>query len=300
MFGPHQPVILQLLELPDALKSLNGVIMELQDCAFPLLSGIVATSVPEEAFAGIDYALLVGAFPRGKGMERKDLLSKNAEIFSLQGKALNNYAKGPGTRVVVVGNPANTNCLIVSHNAPNIPQRNFSALTRLDHNRALAQLSQKANCSLNDISRFVIWGNHSSTMVPDITHAKVKDKWATEVFTDQEWLQKTFVPSVQKRGAAIIAARGSSSAASAANAVVDAIASWHHGTHSEWTSAAHVSDGEYGITKGLFYSYPIVYNEQRDWTIVRNLPINEQMAVLMEETHKELLEERDGVKHLLT
>jgi len=273
--------------------------MELQDCAFPLLSSIVATATPEEAFAGIDYALLVGAFPRGKGMERKDLLSKNAEIFSVQGKALNAYAKGASTRVVVVGNPANTNCLIVSHNAPNIPQANFSALTRLDHNRALAQLSSKANCNLNDISRFVIWGNHSSTMVPDITHALVKDRLATDVFTDSEWLQKTFVPSVQKRGAAIIAARGSSSAASAANAVVDAVASWHYGTHSEWTSAAHVSDGEYGVTKGLFYSYPIVYNEQRNWAIVRNLPINEEMASLMEETHKELLEERDGVSHLL-
>jgi len=299
LFGPNQPVIMSLLEVEAALPSLQGVVMELKDCAFPVLADVTATATPEKAFEGCDYALLVGAFPRGPGMERKDLLTKNAEIFSVQGKALNNSAKGAATRVVVVGNPANTNALIASHYAPNIPVKNFSALTRLDHNRGLAQLAEKAKCGISDISRFVIWGNHSSTMVPDITHASIKGQLATDVITDTEWLRNTFTPSVQKRGAAIIAARKLSSAASAANAVVDATASWHFGTHSEWTSAAHYSDGQYGVTQGIFYSYPIVYNESRNWEVVRNLPIDQYTADLMEATHKELLEERDGVAHLL-
>jgi len=299
LFGKNQPVILHLLELPGALKILEGVVMELKDCAFPTLKAVVATSQAEKAFEGVDYALLVGAMPRGPGMERGDLLAKNAEIFSAQGKALSSHSKGNQTRVVVVGNPANTNALIASHNAPNIPPANFSALTRLDHNRALSQLSAKVNCSVSDIQRFVIWGNHSATMVPDITHAKIQGKLATDIITDTEWLQKTFVPAVQKRGAAIIAARGLSSAASAANAVVEATASWHFGTHSHWTSAAHYSNGEYGVTKGLFYSYPVVYNENREWDIVRNLPIDEETANAMEITHKELLEERDAISHLL-
>jgi len=274
--------------------------MELLDCAFPTLSKVVATSSPEVAFNGADYALLVGAFPRGPGMERGDLLKKNAEIFSTQGKALNSAANGSGTRVIVVGNPANTNAMIASHHAPNIPPSNFSALTRLDHNRGLTQLAAKANCSVSDINRFVIWGNHSSTMVPDITHAYIKGQLATDVITDKEWLQKSFVPAVQKRGAAIIAARKVSSAASAANAVVEAAASWHFGTHAKWTSAAHVSNGEYGVTAGLFYSYPVVYNEKGEYDIVRNLPIDQATADAMEATHKELLEERDAVKDLLS
>jgi len=299
LFGPNQPVILQLLELEEALPGLQGVVMELKDCAFSVLAGVTATSKPEKAFEGCDYALLVGAMPRGPGMERKDLLTKNAEIFSVQGKALNISAKGAATRVIVVGNPANTNALIAAHNAPNIPAKNFSALTRLDHNRGLAQLAEKAKCNISDISRFVIWGNHSATMVPDISHAYVKNKLATDVFTDTEWFRKTFTPSVQKRGAAIIAARTISSAASAANAVVEATASWHFGTNSEWTSAAHVSDGQYGVTNGLFYSYPVVYNDSKNWEVVRNLPLDQYTADLMEATHKELLEERDGVSHLL-
>jgi len=221
------------------------------------------------------------------------------KFFSVQGKALNSHAKGTQTKVIVVGNPANTNALIAAHNAPNIPPKNFQALTRLDHNRALSQLSEKANCSVSDIKRFVLWGNHSATMVPDITHAMIKEKLATEVFTDKEWLQKTFVPAVQKRGAAIIAARGVSSAASAANAVVDAAASWHFGTNAQWISAAHCSTGQYGVTKGLFYSFPVVYNERGEWDVVRNLPIDEPTAAAMEASHKELLEERDGVSHLL-
>jgi len=260
---------------------------------------VSATSKPEKAFEGCDYALLVGAQPRVQGMERKDLLTKNAEIFSVQGKALNSFAKGAATRVVVVGNPANTNALIAAHNAPNIPIKNFSALTRLDHNRGLAQLADKAKCDISDISRFVIWGNHSATMVPDISHAYIKGKLATDVITDTEWLQKTFTPAVQKRGAAILAARGFSSAASAASAVIEATASWHFGTFSEWISAAHVSEGQYGVTNGIFYSYPVVYNESRNWEVVRNLPIDQYTADLMEATHKELLEERDGVSHLL-
>jgi len=299
LFGPNQPVILNLLELETAMPALEGVVMELKDCAFPTLAGVVATHQAEKAFEGIDWGLLVGAMPRKAGMERGDLLTKNAEIFSVQGKALNSHAKGPKTRIIVVGNPANTNALIASHNAPRIPASNFSALTRLDHNRALAQLAEKANCSVSDIDRFVIWGNHSATMVPDITHSKIKGQLGTDVIKDQEWLQKTFVPCVQKRGAAIIAARKVSSAASAANAVVEACASWHFGTHAKWTSAAHVSNGEYGVTKGLFYSYPVVYNELSEWDIVRNLPIDEATATAMEATHKELLEERDGVSHLL-
>jgi malate dehydrogenase len=299
LFGPDQPVILHLLELEQALPSLEGVVMELKDCAFPTLAGVVATSQLERGFDGVDYALLVGAAPRGPGMERGDLLKKNGEIFAVQGKALNTHAKGAATRVVVVGNPANTNALIACHNAPNIPRENFSALTRLDHNRALAQLAQKATCNINDIRRFVIWGNHSATMVPDITQAYIKDKLATDVITDAKWLKTTFVETVQKRGAAIIAKRGVSSAASAANAVVEATASWHFGTAAQWTSAAHCSKGEYGVTPGLFYSYPVVYNEARDWDIVRNLPIDQATADLMEATHKELLEERNAVSHLL-
>jgi len=299
LFGPNQPVILNLLEITPALPALQGVVMELRDCAFPVLAGVTATDKAEVAFNGIDYALLVGAFPRGPGMERGDLLMKNAEIFAAQGKALDSSAKGSDTKVIVVGNPANTNALIASHNCKSIPPENFSALTRLDHNRALTQLALKAKCGISDISRFVIWGNHSSTMVPDISHALIRGELASDIITDGNWLKNTFRPEVQKRGGAIIKARGQSSAASAANAVVDACASWHYGTHSNWTSAAHFSDGQYGVTKGLFYSYPVVYNETGNWEVVRNLPIDQEIADLMEASHKELLEERDAVKNLL-
>jgi len=300
MFGHNQPVILHLLELPQAMNALQGVVMELRDCAFSVVQDIVATDNPEKAFAGVDYALLVGAQPRSKGMERADLLMKNAAIFQTQGKALNARAKGPDTRVLVVGNPANTNALIASHFAPNIPPQNFSAMMRLDHNRALFQLSEYAKCKVTDIDRFVVWGNHSATQFPDISHATVKGKDATQVFTDKKWLKETFIPNVQNRGKAIIDARGLSSAASAANAAVDAMADWYFGSFGRWTSAGVISDGSYGVTKGLFYGFPVVYNDQKEWDIVRDLPIDEAAAAAMEATHKELLEERNAVASLLS
>jgi len=281
------------------MSKLAGVVMELRDCAFPVVADIIATDRPELAFSKVDYALLVGAFPRSKGMERSDLLLKNAEIFSAQGKALSTYGNGNKTRVIVVGNPANTNALIAAHNATNIPPENFSALTRLDHNRGLAQLAEKAKVSVSDISRFVIWGNHSPTMVPDVSHAFIKGKLATDIISDSAWLGSTFAPIVQKRGGAIIDARNSSSAASAAHAVIEACADWHFGTNGSWMSAAHYSNGEYGVTKGLYYSYPVVYNKNREWDIVRNLPIDELTAKAMEASHQELLAERDAVKELL-
>jgi len=299
MFGPHTPVHLNLLEIPAAVKTLEGAVMELRDCAFPLLRNIVITDNAEKAFEGVDYALLVGAQPRVDGMERGDLLLKNAEIFSAQGKALNRTAKGADTRVVVVGNPANTNALIAQRNAPNIPPQNFSAMTRLDHNRGLSYLAEKVKCKVEDISRFIIWGNHSSTQFPDITHALIKNSPAINVVNDQKWVESDFIPTVATRGAAIMKARGKSSAASAASSLVDAVYDWHNGTASAWTSAAVCSNGEYGVEAGLFYSYPVVYNEHKTWEIVKNLPINEFAAARMEATHKELLSERDGVsKHI--
>lgn len=298
MFGPNQPVILSLLELPQAMNSLNGVVMELKDCAFPTLAGIIATDNAEVAFSQVDYACLVGASPRSKGMERKDLLLKNASIFAAQGKALNARAKGAATRVVVVGNPANTNALIASHNAPAIPRENFSAMMRLDHNRALTQLAEYTKSRVNDIERFVVWGNHSATQFPDISHASIKGKHATTVITDKNWLKSTFTPAVQERGAEIIKARGVSSAASAASACVDAVADIHFGTFGRWTSAGVISDGSYGVTKGLFYGFPVVYNN-KEWDIVRDLPIDEEAAIAMERTHQELLQERDAVASYL-
>jgi len=298
VFGPNTPVILSLLEVPSVLPRLQGVVMELEDCAFPLVKEIIATDSPVTAFSGVDYALLVGAKPRSKGMERGDLLAANAAIFSEQGRALN-HAKGAGTRVLVVGNPANTNAYIASHFATSIPKENFSAMMRLDHNRGLTQLAQKLNCTLSDIDRFIIWGNHSATQFPDITHATIRGKWATEVITDTKWLEGAFYPTVQKRGAAILEARGSSSAASAASAAGDAVADWHFGTNGRWTSAAVCSKGEYGVEPGLFYSYPVVYNSDREWDIVRNLPITESAAAYMEATHQELLKEKEDVAAFL-
>jgi len=298
IFGPRTPVILQLLELPQAMNSLKGVEMELLDCAFPTLEGITISDSPDKAFDGVDYALLIGAQPRTKGMERGDLLLKNAEIFATQGKALNKVGKRAGTKVYVVGNPANTNALIASHNAPSIPEKNFIAMTRLDHNRGLAQIAAKTGSTLSDISRFVIWGNHSATQYPDVTHAFVKDKLATDLLP-HEWVEKTFIPAVQQRGAEIIKALGSSSAASAASAAIEGIHDWHWGTAAEWTSAAVHSSGEYGVTPGLFYSYPVVFNNEREWDIVKNLPITNFSAQRMEDTHKELLQERDGVAKYL-
>jgi len=296
MFGPHTPVILQLLEVPDpnAMNSLKGVVMELEDSAFPLVHGIVATDNAEKAFHGVDWALLVGATPRGPGMERSDLLKKNAEIFSIQGKALHKVGKGADTRVVIVGNPANTNALITSANAPSIPPQNIAAMTRLDHNRGLHQLANKLKCSYHDIARFVIWGNHSSTQFPDISHATLGDKLLTDLI-DRKWLEDAFIPSVQNRGAEVIKAKGGkSSAASAASALVDNVRDWYLGTAGKWTSLAVHSNGEYGVTKGLFYSFPVIHDDL-SWDIVKDLPIDSFAAEKMETTHKELLKERDAV-----
>jgi len=298
LFGPHTPVILHLLEIPASVPKVKGVEMELRDAAFPVLRDIVITDSPEKAFEGIDYALLVGAQPRTAGMERGDLLLKNAEIFSTQGKALNKVAKGKDTRVIVVGNPANTNALIAQRNAPKIPPQNFSAMTRLDHNRGIAQLSQKTKTSVMDIEKFVIWGNHSATQVPDISYATIKGEPARIVINDDPWVEKTFIPCVQKRGAEILAARGASSTASAASALVDATIDWHFGTYGKWTSAAVFSNGEYGVEKGLFFSYPVTFS-QKKYNIIGDLPISDEVRKKIEITHKELIQERDAVSKLL-
>eukprot|EP01103_Thecamoeba_quadrilineata_P000245 TRINITY_DN101_c0_g2_i1.p1 TRINITY_DN101_c0_g2~~TRINITY_DN101_c0_g2_i1.p1 ORF type:complete len:428 (-),score=99.51 TRINITY_DN101_c0_g2_i1:67-1350(-) len=297
MLGPDQPVHLSLLELPQALKSLQGVVMELNDCAFPLLSGITATDKVDEAFDGVQYALLVGAKPRSKGMERADLLKGNAAIFQVQGKALNERADKESLKVVVVGNPANTNALIAARNAPSIDPRRFSALTRLDHNRGLAQLALKTGRSINDIKRFAIWGNHSATQYPDVSHTQIDDVWAKK-WLPEEWIQNDFIPTVQQRGAAIINARGSSSAFSAASSAIDHIRDWENGSHGEWTSMAVYSDGSYGATKGLYFSFPVVC-ENGDYSIVQNVPIDPFSAERIEKSHQELLQERDAVAEYL-
>lgn len=297
MLGEDQPVILQLLEITPALNALKGVAMELDDCAFPLLAGIVQTDDANVAFKDADYALLVGARPRGPGMERKDLLEANAAIFSAQGKAINAVASRD-IKVLVVGNPANTNAVITQRNAPDIDPRNFTAMTRLDHNRAMTQLGQKTDTSINDIKNVLIWGNHSATQYPDIHNAVVDGKPAMDLI-DQAWYEEDFIPTVQKRGAAIIDARGASSAASAANAAIDHIRTWVLGTEEGyWTSMGVYSDGSYGIQKGLIYSFPCVC-KNGDWQIVQGLEINDFSREKMSATETELAEERDAVAHLL-
>ncbi|HEX5361933.1 malate dehydrogenase (NAD) [Fluviicoccus keumensis] len=297
MLGKDQPVILQLLEITPALKALEGVAMELDDCAFPLLAGIVMTDDPMVAFKDADYALLVGARPRGPGMERKDLLEANAAIFSVQGKAINAVASR-GIKVLVVGNPANTNSLIAQRNAPDISPRQFTAMTRLDHNRAMAQLAQKTGKTINDVKNMTIWGNHSSTQYPDVSKTTVDGK-AAESLIDNDWYVNEYIPNVQQRGAAIIKARGASSAASAANAAVDHMRSWALGTaEGDWVSMGVYSDGSYGIDKGLIYSFPCVC-KNGDWEIVQGLEVSEFSRARMQATEKELQEERDAVKHLL-
>lgn len=297
MLGKDQPVILQLLEITPALKALQGVAMELDDCAFPLLAGIVTTDDPAVAFKDSDYALLVGARPRGPGMERKDLLAANAAIFSVQGAAIDDHASR-NIKVLVVGNPANTNALIAQRNAPNINPRQFTAMTRLDHNRGLTQLAQKTGTSINDITKLTIWGNHSSTQYPDLHEAKVNGKSALSLI-DQAWYEADYIPTVQQRGAAIIAARGASSAASAANAAINHIRDWALGTPAnDWVSMGVYSDGSYGIDKGLIYSFPVTC-KNGDWEIVQGLDINEFSRAKMKATEKELQEERDAVKDLL-
>ncbi|MBT4212722.1 MAG: malate dehydrogenase [Porticoccaceae bacterium] len=297
MLGHDQPVILQMLEITPALEALKGVAMELEDCAFPLLAGMVCTDDASEAFKDSDYALLVGARPRGPGMERKDLLEANAAIFSAQGKALNDNASRE-IKVLVVGNPANTNALITQRNAPDIDPRQFTAMTRLDHNRAMSQIANKTGSTINDVTHMTIWGNHSATQYPDLHEAKVSGRSAIEL-VDQDWYETDFIPTVQQRGAAIISARGASSAASAANAAIAHMRTWALGTSDgDWVSMGVYSDGSYGIAEGLIYSFPCVCKDG-DWEIVQGLDINEFSRGKMEATENELAEERDAVQHLL-
>jgi malate dehydrogenase len=297
MLGDDQPVILQLLEIPPALDALNGVCMELDDCAFSTLAGFVATDDPNLAFKDSDYALLVGARPRGPGMERKDLLEANAAIFSVQGKAINNHASRD-IRVIVVGNPANTNALITSSNAPDIDPANITAMTRLDHNRAIAQLAAKTDSHVSDVSRMTIWGNHSATQYPDISHAIVAGNPATSL-VNGDWLADQFIPVVQQRGAAIIKARGASSAASAASAAIDHMRDWALGTPADdWVSMAIPADGSYGIEPGVIYSYPVRCSGAR-YEIVQGLEIDEFSRNRMDATGEELREERAAIESLL-
>jgi malate dehydrogenase len=297
MLGPDQPVNLHLLEITPTLGALQGVVMELSDCAFPTLNKIVATDDARVAFRDAHVALLVGARPRGPGMERKDLLMANAQIFSAQGKALNEAADR-NIKVLVVGNPANTNALITRANAPDLNPHNFTAMMRLDHNRALTQLAQKTGNHVTAIRRMTIWGNHSATQYPDISHTVVNGKPAKSL-VEQQWLEETFIPVVQQRGAAIIKARGASSAASAASAAIDHIHDWFHGTASgDWVSMAIPSDGSYGISEGVIYSYPVTIKDGR-YQIVQGLAIDEFSRKRMDATDAELREEREGVKTLL-
>ncbi len=297
IFGPDRPVELRLLEITPALKALEGVVMELDDCAFPSLANVEIGDDPTVVFDGINLALLVGARPRTKGMERGDLLEANGGIFKPQGRAINDHA-ADDVRVVVTGNPANTNALIAMSNAPDVPTERFSALTRLDHNRALAQLAAKAGTSTGDITRMTIWGNHSATQYPDIFHAEVAGKNAAETVGDQAWLEEQFIPTVQKRGAAIIEARGASSAASAASATVDHARDWLTGTPPDsWTSMAVRSDGSYGVPEGLVSSFPVT-TSAGDWSIVQGLEIDDFSRSRIDATVAELGEERDAVTAL--
>lgn len=297
MLGPNQPIILQMLEITPALEALKGVAMELDDCAFPLLAGMICTDDAAVAFKDSDYALLVGARPRGPGMERKDLLEANAAIFSAQGKALNDNASKE-IKVLVVGNPANTNSLIAQRNAPDINPRQFTAMTRLDHNRAMSQIASKTGTTINDVTHMTIWGNHSATQYPDLHEAKVNGRPAIDM-VDQSWYEDDFIPTVQQRGAAIIAARGASSAASAANAAIAHMRTWALGTaDGDWVSMGVYSDGSYGIAEGLIYSFPCTC-KGGDWAIVQGLDINDFSRAKMTATEQELTEERDAVQHLL-
>jgi malate dehydrogenase len=297
MLGADQPVNLNLLEIPAARAAVQGVMMELNDCAFPALNRVTASDDARTAFAECQFALLVGARPRGPGMERKDLLLENAKIFSAQGKALDAVA-ARDVRVLVVGNPANTNAMIAQRNAPSLPPQQFTAMTRLDHNRALAQLTEKSGAALSSVKRVVIWGNHSATQYPDLHHATIAGRAALSVVA-QEWFKETFIPTVQQRGAAIIKARGTSSAASAASAAIDHMRDWVHGSAPEdWVSMAIPADGSYGIPAGVVYSYPVTC-QGGEYRIVQGLGISEFSRAKMDITHKELLEERDGVKDLI-
>ncbi len=300
LLGPDQPVILQLLEIPDekAQKALAGVVMELEDCAFPLLQGIVATGDPKVAFKDADVALLVGARPRGPGMERKDLLSANAQIFTAQGKALNEVASRD-VKVLVVGNPANTNCYIAMKSAPDLPRENFTAMLRLDHNRAQSQLAARTGAPVGDIEKLIVWGNHSPTMYPDYRYATVAGKSVKDTIGDDGWNRDKFIPTVAKRGAAIIEARGLSSAASAANAAIDHVHDWLLGSDGKWVTMGIASDGSYDIPKDIVYGFPVVTKGGK-YEIVKGLEIDAFSREKMNATLKELTEEQDGVKHLLS
>jgi malate dehydrogenase len=299
MLGPDQPVILHLLEIPDekAQKALKGVMMEIDDCAFPLLVSQHGFADPMEAFKDIDIALLVGARPRGPGMERKDLLAANAQIFTAQGKALNAVAKRD-VKVLVVGNPANTNAFIAMKSAPDLPKQNFTAMLRLDHNRALSQVAGKLGCAVQDIEKLTVWGNHSPTMYPDYRFATVDGKAVPALINDEDWNRNTFLPTVGKRGAAIIEARGLSSAASAANAAIDHIRDWVMGTNGRWTTMGIPSDGSYGIPVDTVFGFPVTC-ENGVYTIVQGLPVDEFSQACLNKTLGELNEERAGVEHLL-
>ena len=297
LFGPDTPVELRLLEITPALKALEGVVMELDDCAFPTLAGVEIGDDPEKVFDGVNHALLVGARPRGPGMERGDLLEANGGIFAPQGAALNKVA-ADDVHVTITGNPANTNALIAMNNAPDIPNEQFSALTRLDHNRALSQLSTKLDVPVTDITKMTIWGNHSATQYPDLFHAEVGGKNAAEAVGDQDWLENTFIPTVAKRGAAIIEARGASSAASAASATVDHARDWALGTpEGDWTSMSVVSDGSYGVPEGLISSFPVTVKNGA-WEIVQGLEIDDFSRGRIDASVAELAEERDAVTKL--
>jgi malate dehydrogenase len=297
LLGPDTPVHLSLLEIPDAVKAAEGTAMELTDCAFPLLAGVDITDDPNKAFDGVNVALLVGARPRSKGMERSDLLEANGGIFKPQGKALGDHAASD-VKVLVVGNPANTNCLIAQSNAPEIPRERFTAMTRLDHNRAIGQLALKIGAPVAKITNMTIWGNHSATQYPDIFHAKVNGQSAPELVNDQSWLENDFIPTVQKRGAAVLEARGASSAASAANAAIDHVHDWVLGTPAgDWVSMAIPSDGSYGVEEGVISSFPVT-TSNGTYEIVQGLEVNEFSRARIDATVNELKDEREAVKQL--
>ncbi|MDP1594681.1 MAG: malate dehydrogenase [Gallionella sp.] len=298
MLGREQPIILQLLDLPQAQTMLRGVMMELEDCAFPLLQQIIITDDPRVAFRDTEIALLIGARPRSKGMERRDLLEANGAIFSAQGKLLNELASRH-VKVLVVGNPANTNALLAMKNAPDLDPNNFSAMMRLDHNRAIAQVAQKLFQPIRDIQKMIIWGNHSGTQYPDLDHAEIRGRLVRDILPDQEWVETEFIPTVQKRGAAVIDARGLSSAASAANAAISHIHDWMLSSHhNDWVTMSVPSDGSYGIPEGVIYGFPVTCRNGH-FHIVQGLPLSELGQRHMKDSHRELLDERELIKHLL-
>ena len=298
LFGPNQPVILQMLEISPAMKALEGVAMELVDCAFPLLADMVLTDDPNRAFQDTNWSLLVGARPRSKGMERKDLLSANGAIFTVQGKAINDNAASD-VRILVVGNPANTNCLIAQRSAPDVPAARFTAMTRLDHNRAMFQLADKAQVPVTAVKKVTIWGNHSATQYPDAYHAEINGQNAAAVIDDDAWIKGSFIPNVQKRGAAIIEARGQSSAASAANAAINHVQTWYNGTAAgDWVSMGIPSTGAYGSPEGVIFSYPVMV-KNGVYSIVEGLALSDFDKQMIAATGQELVEERDAVAEML-